>query len=282
MSLSVAGGYNLVETVFDLETVTLPFVIDDQLRIERPTGEQIDEIRKIGGALGVDLGPFECSLEKVPQESGFALHRVPLPPDRLRYLLITHSTRGLEVHEFEQFLSILDPPVRTTFHAWTTEAFGRGQRSGYGWQALKSRRLPVLEWDVQAISDDWLGDVKNSWLLYSSARRTFPFLEKAVKMIHDLDTIPRTHDLYFLGLFAIVELLLTHNPNDKENADSLRHQISTKVPLLSSRMIRKPKYGAFEDGLAEEKLWKLPCRRVGSQYAPGADQFRDWPPYCRA
>ena len=252
----------------------MPFTIDENLRFERPTEEQLVALRKIGQALGIDLGPFDCSLERIPQENGFTLNRIPLPADQLRYLLITHNTNGRKMHDFEQFSSIFEPPLSLIFHAWTVEPFGRGQRSGYGWQTQRQLNSIVHEWEVHPLSDQWLNEVKSLWLRCLSVEGEFPFIKKAIKMLHDLITIPRHHDLYFLGLFAIVELLLTHNPNDKENADSLRHQISTKVPLLVTRMLRVPNYETFGNDLEEEKLWKL-LYDLRSKIAHGADTSFD-------
>jgi hypothetical protein len=51
-------------------------------------------------------------------------------------------------------------------------------------------------------------------------------------------------------------MLLTHNPNDREIGDSLSHQISTKVPLLSSRFSVPLEYSLFRNDVAPPAIWK--------------------------
>jgi hypothetical protein len=50
-------------------------------------------------------------------------------------------------------------------------------------------------------------------------------------------------ELYPLGLFAIIESLLTHEPHG--GYDSLGHQIRSKIPLLENRMPAKLDYSCF-------------------------------------
>lgn len=71
-----------------------------------------------------------------------------------------------------------------------------------------------------------------------------------------LKRIPYGRDLQVLGLFAIIEMLLTHNPNDREIGDSLSHQISTKVPLLSARFQTPLDYSTFGTDARPSTIWK--------------------------
>jgi hypothetical protein len=61
--------------------------------------------------------------------------------------------------------------------------------------------------------------------------------------------------MYCLGLFAVIESLITHNPHG--DYDSLTHQVSTKIPLLE-RMFRKPlDYQSVDSsGTSSAKIWK--------------------------
>jgi hypothetical protein len=59
--------------------------------------------------------------------------------------------------------------------------------------------------------------------------------------------------LYVLGLFGVIESLLTHDP--KGGYDRLTHQIKTKVKLLNERFSTPLDYSAF-DNLPSDKIWK--------------------------
>jgi hypothetical protein len=68
----------------------------------------------------------------------------------------------------------------------------------------------------------------------------------------NLRTVPKDSPLFGLGLFALIESLITHKPHDQ--FDSLAHQVSTKMVLLSHRFCRTLPYQEFAcDHL---KLWK--------------------------
>jgi hypothetical protein len=60
-----------------------------------------------------------------------------------------------------------------------------------------------------------------------------------------------------LAYFAIIEMLLTHNPNDKEIGDSISHQLITKISLLSTRLSDDFDYHLFETSVPSDKIWKL-------------------------
>jgi hypothetical protein len=59
--------------------------------------------------------------------------------------------------------------------------------------------------------------------------------------------------MYTLGLFAVIESLLTHDP--KGGYDSLGHQIRSKIPLLDRRMEKRLDYTVFQNANADS-LWK--------------------------
>ena len=175
----------------------------------------------------------------------------PLSVHSFRYLVLAYRGNGLVASDFVKFASVLEPPIHFSCHCRTTIEFGYGERRSHGHMPLHNRKLFQPDVIASPLSHASLEKIRVDWTAYQEVRALFPILEKALGMLFDLNMIPRHHDLYLLGLFAIVELLLTHNPQNKENADSINHQISTKMPLLSQRMERKPHYqlfGSFSTG----------------------------------
>lgn len=81
-------------------------------------------------------------------------------------------------------------------------------------------------------------------------------LMRAFKRFDDLRSLPRNSELIVLGLFSIIECLLTHAPKGSETGDSLTHQLRTKVPLVRKRFVRPLQYEAFfSSGAKEETIW---------------------------
>lgn len=85
-------------------------------------------------------------------------------------------------------------------------------------------------------------------------QENYQHIDHAIRQFVDLKALPRYSGLTIIGLFSIIESLITHNP--KQNVeDSLNHQIKTKIPLLRKKFQRTldyKKHFAFTD---EKKLW---------------------------
>lgn len=256
------GGYHVCDTVYVLDELKLPFRLDESLKLSRPTNAQIIHLRETAKWANFSLKPLENELRKEASPNNptaFSIHHDPLPPEKLRFLLMTYSGNGLEAHEFSKFASTLNPPMHFAISAHTTGRFGSGKAMSRGFPNLYHQKSPTqeFEWVTNKLTNVDLKTIRSAWLKFKGYKTEFPFLEKAASFLYDLNMIPRHHDLYFLGLFAILELMLTHKPGDRDNADSLNHQIKTKVPLLTKRMLQKPNYTQFDQSAGEEKLWTL-------------------------
>lgn len=85
-------------------------------------------------------------------------------------------------------------------------------------------------------------------------QENFQHIEHAIRQFVDLKALPRYSGLTIIGLFSIIESLITHNP--KQNAeDSLNHQIKTKIPLLRKKFQRTLEYKNYFVFTDEKKLW---------------------------
>lgn len=77
-------------------------------------------------------------------------------------------------------------------------------------------------------------------------------IKRVIAMLRALDGIAPDQSLYLLGLFAILEALMTHNPHGRY--DALTHQIKNKMRLLEERFDERPTTLAFV-GLSPDDLW---------------------------
>src|SRR5262249_16392767 len=92
-------------------------------------------------------------------------------------------------------------------------------------------------------------------------------IKRAIRMYSSLSATPREQSLYLLGAFAVIESLLTHDPNGEY--DSLGHQIKTKMSLLNSRVSEPLKTDMF-GSCAFGKLWSH-LYELRSRIAHGAE-----------
>ena len=74
-------------------------------------------------------------------------------------------------------------------------------------------------------------------------------------MYDSLRMLSPNSEFHVLGLFAIIEMLITHNPKLEDRGDSISHQMQSKIPLLSRRFRRPVDYQSFFPGANEKRVW---------------------------
>jgi hypothetical protein len=80
---------------------------------------------------------------------------------------------------------------------------------------------------------------------------------RAVEFHHTTRRFNNFGRLAVLAYFVIIEMLLTHNPGDREIGDSISHQLKTKISLLSGRLSQKLDYQLFEPSTSYDRIWGL-------------------------
>ncbi|MGA7194142.1 MAG: hypothetical protein WBW94_10960 [Anaerolineales bacterium] len=84
-------------------------------------------------------------------------------------------------------------------------------------------------------------------------QENFEYIDYAIRRYVDLKALPRYSGLTIIGLFSIIESLITHDP--KQNIDdSLNHQLKTKIPLLRKKFHRPLDYQNYFSSANEETI----------------------------
>ncbi|WGS49823.1 HEPN domain-containing protein [Paraburkholderia sp. D15] len=65
-----------------------------------------------------------------------------------------------------------------------------------------------------------------------------PEVQRAFLMYDSLSMLNETSEFHVIGLFAIIEMMITHNPQLEDRGDSITHQMQAKLPLLMRRFRR--------------------------------------------
>ncbi|MFG3620819.1 hypothetical protein [Nocardia sp. NPDC047654] len=99
----------------------------------------------------------------------------------------------------------------------------------------------------------------------------FPSIAKAMKLFLQLDQMADNYDAKLLGHFAVLESLLSHQPNPNDPVDSISRQLKRNLILLDHRMPQGQGLGlsAFKEASAEQVIGKL--YSVRSAAAHGGD-----------
>jgi hypothetical protein len=185
--------------------------------------------------------------------------RVPLPQDQWRYFVIAFQGTNEIITEIERVLSITPLELKIGFTLLH--------------QVFPGKTTPML--------------IYNAGRLFSQAHRTqaenLPFFdvtsdvaENIVSLHHkvqscdqkllnpkpfteqllELDALPSDSSLLFLGYFAILESLLTHQPKLSDTIDSITRQVKRKIVLLDNRWQPRIDYSPFPKS-TPEKIWSV-------------------------
>jgi hypothetical protein len=79
-------------------------------------------------------------------------------------------------------------------------------------------------------------------------------LHRTIELVLELKDLPSFSPLQILGYFAILESVLTHQPNPDDRYDSITRQITNKLALLNKRWLPQLDYKSF-GGATHDKIW---------------------------
>jgi hypothetical protein len=229
----------------------LPFEIIPHHILRRPEITEVEKIReglkRFGG--WIDLTMFFESRYSCNKES--TTFRRSSDPKDFRYYVI-----GVR-EEFEAPLN--DGLIKIERAARLTEfelrsGFFVPRGGGFMYTGFigdaKFEKLPMSF--QQEVTEDHLRDIgKTVGQLEVACREEPRFFEIADTYWH-LCSVPANHLLYILGLFTVIESLLTHSPHG--GYDSLGHQIKSKMRLLDKRFQQPLDMSPFGT-IEPDKLW---------------------------
>jgi Apea-like HEPN len=255
------GGFWLVAESLDLR-VTLPYEISPSLRLAKATDQQrkyIDELsERVIGRHRVH-NHYSHDFRVRPQVGGVGIYteQHPIPEAEWRYYILAYHGDGKDVGQFCLAANLGEPPLTFFLCIETANKFGDGPMEGtYG------DYLQVVEWYASAVQprtvvfdDRGIAQIVGAYgALQKLNPDKFQGIRRALQAFQDLKRLPSMSDFAILGLFAIIEMLITHDP--KGSFDSLVHQIKTKVALLSLRLGTAFDYSAFGNNqINPDKIW---------------------------
>lgn len=219
--------------------------------------ERIKELLKLHAPYGLipllDLKHYEVNFSKTSGSPGYQLE--PLPEDKWRYWIISFEGSNVEMDYIESAASLLQNDLELGF-----TVFGKSSSGGvaYGWHAQSLFSFfenQALEQHPVSITGDELREIHENYSLIKKISPDHKHITRALRKIRDLKSLPRSSELVTIGLFSIIESLVTHKPKLTESADSLMHQIRTKIPLLSKLFRRKLDCLEYFIDVKEETVW---------------------------
>jgi hypothetical protein len=208
-----------------------------------------------------------------PNSGGRILER--LPESDWRYYVVT--TPDDKIHANLNLVSnISDIPFELAGLFFPMKG-GMGFNSGM----LQSSFYQLNNLDqIPKVNKEFINDLSLTYGLYMeiingiSDETGFPEIQRAMEMFYALNYLNPFSDFHVLGLFAIIEMLITHNPKLEDRGDSITHQMQSKLPLLSHRFNRPLDYSCFSATSSEKKIWQALYKYRSALAHGGAPDFQ--------
>lgn len=235
----------------------LPFEIIPDHWFRKATAKEIQRIKKELDTRNMQHLAYE--LKFIPKEDKEASwESVPLAPDEWRYYVISFRGYNDKIHEIEYSANLLEHDIDIVFtfishkgmdgfgkiyNPYITSVYFADPMTGF------QPEIPLQSRELHEINTNYNAIMKLDKDRYHNIFR-------AISDFHQTKMITNRSSLKVLSYFSIIECLLTHVPRPLDTIDSLTHQVSSKMSLLSKRFQRNLDYARhFPQLPSPEKAW---------------------------
>jgi len=256
------SGYAFILTVIEPK-VTTPYKIIPQHTLQKATPEQVKILKATLERFNTNptyflYPPYEVNVKVVQGERAEQQNYEykKLKTEDWRYWIISFEPNNTEMMNIGSALSLMKNHIELGF-----EIIGKDEENtGFNWHAQSlhtffndymRRQLkpkPILEEDLLLAA--------HCYEKLLSLPDEYQHIRRAFQLFNDLRSIPLSSRLAILGLFSVLESLLTHAPEPIDPSSSLTRQITRKIALIQKRFVRDLDYEIWFDGIQEKKLWK--------------------------
>ena len=247
--------YTFILSAIKIET-ELPFEIAPNHWIDKATETQIEKIRSLldENTRRFIRSPYEHDYSAEPgnMPGNINYYTTPLFTEELRYYVINFEGINSELQTLQQAFLVIPNEVQFGFlivEEPLSGGFEPDKIDTFYNQFSLQDRIP------KSISLDDLKFVSEVYAKRKEFPNEFEHISRAFFRFERLSVISIHSELYVIGMFSVIEMLLTHAPKP-EFADALTHQIATKFPLVRKRFIRPIDHQTFFPGIDEAKLWE--------------------------
>lgn len=223
--------------IIDLQGLTEPVQIGQMATLERATGAQRTGLRGlldpyIRARQFRGVNPWEY--EEVANEHG-SVHIKPIEdPETHQFWVVNHWRRLFDV-QLRMALELSDPSMTPVVMLTRPHEGASGVLDSH---AIINWLYSNLTIKRRTIGVDEVSGIERAMALLinfeSEVDDSFAFIHKALRDFEDLKGVASRKPLYVVGLFAIIESLLTSKQDDT-TGKSLSHQLHEKVNLLTNR-----------------------------------------------
>jgi hypothetical protein len=255
------SGFAHLANVGDLKAETL-FDLGDGLRIRKALQNEVStlhilaDITRSLSPLVPTRNPYETqshSESASPDQVSYTT--IDLPVEKWKYHVIDFVESNVRLHDFVQ-ASVL---TRTRLELGpTVMAIGGLGGTCFTWCPTFGRlwnELRLSDESFLSLASSDLEDLRNVHQKVTVFDNDIVNLRGAIKQYVQLDEIPKSSPLRFLGYVSVLESLITHAPDSKDPYDSLTRQVRQKMLLIGRRCLIPIPYATFASDVNQDTLW---------------------------
>lgn len=203
----------------------------------------------------------------VPTQEGISTSFDLLPEHEWRYYVVSTDDNGSTNYNLHLASNISE--IVLEISALTFRSHGYGWRSAILQNHFDRHLVPAKH-----IGNIELLDMAETYKTYMSLdKEAYPEIERAMNMFDSLSFLMENSPFHVLGLFAIIEMLITHNPKLEDRGDSITHQMLSKIPLLSHRFQKPLNYSFYFKNETEKKVWSALYKYRSAMAHGGTSDF---------
>jgi hypothetical protein len=248
------GGYVLILNLHGTELPVLQ--VTSAMKLRRATSEEAEELHRVlEWSRGPDfwVNPYETVAKLTPHESGHTTEFFLLPQTDFRYYVLEFAGTNQCVHEVVMASTLTSQELEAGpifMHGGGASSLGSGPviQRFLGEVAMEQAEFVTL-------TGTDVADLAHVYKKFLEHDNTIVNVHGAVNDYVALRMIAKQSSLRFLGLFAILESLLTHPPKHGDPHDSITRQVTNKMALLNRRLARPLDYEHYFKSLKRENIW---------------------------
>ena len=203
---------------------------------------------------------YEADVHPEVQGASTTFRVEPLSKEGWRYWVMAFEPNNHIVHEIEMLGLLVPIDVEFAFQVYFSEADQTGEVVGYVTTPLhiveRYSDFGLATSRAATLSTRQLSSIRELLTLYKDIDSRFMFVRRAIETFAALRRVSMRSELNVVGLFSIIESLITHAPRLTETLDSINHQITNKIVLLRKRYSRPVNVANYFETAGEDKIWK--------------------------
>jgi len=231
---------HLIANNIVIDETELPSDIGGGVILRHPNEAELDKLREIlvgsFGSIVYPMVPYESVITSFDDKGGIEFHQSENPAD-WHYYVLSDEVGGNAVYALSDALLLMEPSIELSVRLTSTYKDGNFQGFGYSRPQPHIHERYYYSIGVSHrinLSLEEFRRAEDIRLKLKSLDHKYEFVHSALKTMSELRTVSHRSRLQVIGLFSILENLVTHSPRLNESLDSISHQLRGKLQLLTN------------------------------------------------